>query len=614
MARSSLESRLADAHGTGFVVGPEVTLDEVAGGGRWAEKRVVRAEFMQRLLDAELDAKRPRGLKLRGARIVGQLDLEDWEVASQITLLGCYVDEPLNLSDARLPVLRLPACHVPGIAGDGVETRGDLRLDAGFVADGEVRLIGAHVGGQFALGGARLCTPEGRALCADQIKVDQGVFCRGLEAHGEVRLNGARIGGQLVLSGANLSSEDASGLALCAPGLVVEEGMYCDVLDGHRFTAEGQVRLIGASIGGDFSLDGAQLVGGNGASLAADGLEVGRDMSCSGGFTADGTVRLIGARVGGIFNLDGARLTGRKYPTLVLGEPGGGAQASVEEVVHGSGPALAGDRLTVARSLHCGDGFVADGAVELVAARIGGQLVFKGAELSGVEEGVSLTLERAATEALDLTFAEPPSGAVVLMNARTGRLTDDPRTWPVQRDLRGFAYDSIESATDVRQRLRWIDADGHYDPATFTQLAAFYRREGREEDAGRVAIKKEQRRRAGLALPARSWSHLLYWTVGYGYRTWWATGWLVLVFAIGWIVFDQAQMRETKPSADLPAFQPAIYALDALLPIIDLGQQGGRTPTGFAQWWLWISIIAGWVLTTAIVAALSGLLRRSERQ
>jgi len=69
-----------------------------------------------------------------------------------------------------------------------------------------------------------------------------------------------------------------------------------DVLDGHRFTTEGQVRLIGARIGGDFSLDGAQLVGGNGASLAADGLEVGRDISCSGGFTADGAVRLIGAQ------------------------------------------------------------------------------------------------------------------------------------------------------------------------------------------------------------------------------------------------------------------------------------------------------------------------------
>jgi hypothetical protein len=49
--------------------------------------------------------------------------------------------------------------------------------------------------------------------------------------------------------------------------------------------------------------------------------------------------------------------------------------------------------------------------------------------------------------------------------------------------------------------------------------------------------------------------------------------------------------------------------LDVLLPVVDLGQQTAWTPNGVARWFTWASILAGWVLTTAVVAALSGLLK-----
>jgi len=47
-----------------------------------------------------------------------------------------------------------------------------------------------------------------------------------------------------------------------------------------------------------------------------------------------------------------------------------------------------------------------------------------------------------------------------------------------------------------------------------------------------------------------------------------------------------------------------------LLPVVDLRQQATWIPHGTAQWWAWTSILAGWVLTTAVVAALTGLLKR----
>ena len=53
-----------------------------------------------------------------------------------------------------------------------------------------------------------------------------------------------------------------------------------------------------------------------------------------------------------------------------------------------------------------------------------------------------------------------------------------------------------------------------------------------------------------------------------------------------------------------------MYALDTLLPVVNLRQQAAWIPRGGAQWWASALILAGWILTAAMVAALTGLLRR----
>jgi len=115
-------------------------------------------------------------------------------------------------------------------------------------------------------------------------------------------------------------------------------------------------------------------------------------------------------------------------------------------------------------------------------------------------------------------------------------------------------------------------------------------------------------------LPSRIWNSLLYWTIGYGYRTWQAGLWLLGFLLVGWVVFAEAYpsyMTATKaPGQALPHFQPFVYALDTLVPVVDLHQQDNWIPQGLAQWWAWVSILAGWVLTTAVVAALTGLVKK----
>ena len=65
------------------------------------------------------------------------------------------------------------------------------------------------------------------------------------------------------------------------------------------------------------------------------------------------------------------------------------------------------------------------------------------------------------------------------------------------------------------------------------------------------------------------------------------------------------------PAAGAPAFNAFLYTLDQMLPIIDLGY-AKWVPGGVAQVVSTVTTIFGWVFVTALLAALTGLLRRGD--
>jgi len=136
------------------------------------------------------------------------------------------------------------------------------------------------------------------------------------------------------------------------------------------------------------------------------------------------------------------------------------------------------------------------------------------------------------------------------------------------------------------------------------QLAIAYRNAGREEAARRVAIAKQRKRRN----PLNPLNWLSYATVGYGYRTWLAGAWLAAFLAVGTWVFSRARMIATTTHP--PAFHPFAYAADVIVPVVDLGQKSAWQPQGPALYWSWALTGAGWILTTAVVAGLTGILKR----
>ena len=60
-----------------------------------------------------------------------------------------------------------------------------------------------------------------------------------------------------------------------------------------------------------------------------------------------------------------------------------------------------------------------------------------------------------------------------------------------------------------------------------------------------------------------------------------------------------------------PAFNPLVYTLDLLLPVIDFGQEHAYQPHGAAQWLAYGLIAAGWILATTVAAGLTRVLNRS---
>jgi hypothetical protein len=320
---------------------------------------------------------------------------------------------------------------------------------------------------------------------------------------------------------------------------------------------------------------------------------------------AEGVLNLSGSAIEGVLRLDQAHITGEIF-------------LMAAHVGDGRGEAIAAQGLTVDGDMRCNDGFTAHGPINLRAARITGRLSFRKAVLDAPDSdqqdrsGLHLSLLQAAE--LDLRAAQPIIGGIRLSNARVGTLDDDPAVWPRRIWLHGFTYDYIQtrhaSAVPVNERLEWLRRDTlGYRPQPYEQLAAFYRRSGRDEDARQVLLAKQRHRRTTLHAPGRVFGRLLDWTVGYGYRPWLAAIWLAALLAAGTAVFA-AHPPHVILGGPAPPFNAFTYTLDLLIPIGAFGLRAAFAPAGAAQWFADALIAAGWILATAVIAGITRAVRR----
>jgi hypothetical protein len=572
------------------------------------------------------------GLSARRLRTTGNLELWDgFTSTAGVDLTGARIGGQVVLNNAHLiaPQYPHPMYDLGALVADHLQVEGNLLARGTFTVEGQTRLFAARIGGALDFRGATLSAPGQVVLLADHLDVGLGMGLDGVSASGQVSLRGARVGGQLNLNGSHLSGSPRGQEALDATHLSVGQDMACS----EGFTAEGEICLASAEIGAHLTFEDASLANPGGKALSADWLTVTRSMICGEGFTAAGEVRLPAARIGGQLIFRGARLdnpggTALSVDRVEVGHSLAlingfsstgevsltGAQVGTHlnledaHLANPGGKALSADGITVSTGVRGRKGFTASGTVSFRGASIDGTLDLTSSCLSS-PGGTALDLRSARVADLELRPARPPEGAVDLTAARIGSLTDDPATWPAVLDLRGCTYDTLAGApATVRQRLDWLGlSPGGYTPQVYDQLAACYRRAGRDEAARRVAVAKQRRRRSSLS-PV-SW--LLYATIGYGYRTWLAAVWLAALTAACAPAFSYAYSRRMiRPAPAAPAFHSLAYTLDNLIPVISLGEKAAWTPAGWALYLSWGLTAAGWILTTAAVAGLAGIFSR----
>ena len=511
---------------------------DLAGDGRvdhesmneWGPARTVRAVVLRQLL---VEPQRPvhsKGVRLRGARISGRLDLESATVRCPLLLEDCYLDGPESvvLDYATVHLIVLSRCRVVG------------------------------------------------GLTADLLVVTKGLDLGGSAFEGVVRLLGAEITGQLSFRGAKLTGTDIEGNALVGDGMKVGSNVLLD----QGFSATGAVRLPNTAITGPLFCSGAKLAGIDdyGNALVGDLMRVSGSVFLDKEFSAAGAVSVPGARIGGSLSLDGAEL---------------------------------------AKPI----------AVQASGLRIGGQLAW--APRWAVQGLVDL--ERAAVHRLDDDWSLPDAH------------------WPPAGQLRlaGFTYDGLggEHQASWRQRLDWIRRSHTTATATtptafaaqpYEQLAQVYRQAGQETEARQVAIarRSDLRRYGSLTRTQKLGNWVLDKTIRHGYQPLRAIGLLVAIYAVVLLVFWGAQhhdgvivpAKDTKTitpaptalhcSPAYPCFYPAGYAIDVVVPIVNLGQAEHWRPDGHAAWGSaylgveWVATGFGWAFTTLAVAGYTGLVRK----
>ncbi|MFB6817010.1 oxidoreductase [Streptomyces sp. NPDC056347] len=381
-----------------------------------------------------------------------------------------------------------------------------------------------------------------------------------------VRLTDAQIGTDLLISQIELGP-DRTGRALAGDGLSVAQDLQAELVE-----ARGELSLRGAKVGGSLSLRGSRLRSTEGRrALNAPQLSVERTLYMSEAWVSVDT---------------GVQGTTPPYGILMASTPASGTRSQILECRGG---------------VRLDDGRFGD-AVDLHRARF---------VLGRHEE---LSLRRIVTPELRFNAERPEEGRVVLNGARVVTLIDVSTSWPGPGGLAmgGFVYENLVpyGHFPLSRRLEWVAAaTPEYVPEPYERLATVLRSCGEDADAREVQLAKQRRRRETLPLAAKLWGYLQDWTVAYGYRPGRAALWMALLWAAGTLAFAQ-QVPAAIKQDEHPDWNPALYALDLLIPVINLGQDGYWRMEGGWQWATAVLILLGWILATTVAAGASRLLRR----
>ena len=220
---------------------------------------------------------------------------------------------------------------------------------------------------------------------------------------------------------------------------------------------------------------------------------------------------------------------------------------------------------------------------------------------------------------------------------------DDPASWPNagKLDIGQLKYQAFvaPSPVDVASRLHWLGLSAtSSDPQPYDELAKYYRSVGDISSATKVLIARDDAIYSRAGPIRRAWGKFLKVTVGYGHEPLRTVAWMLAVILLGAALVSigtrAGVMRLTWPENTAPpaghataGLNPLLYSLDVFLPFVNLHQEhywwpdetasgdcaifGRRVPVrgSMLRYYLWLQIMAGWLLSAVFIAGLTGLIQ-----
>lgn len=624
----------------------------------------VRASFI-RFLALGGDCSAPvheHGIDLEGAYITGSLNLEGCQIKGGLRLRRCTLPSTLRFSDSAFcGLLDLSGSRVRRFQGDRLKSESSVFLRKSFTSTGEISFVGARIGGNFDCSDSVFQNHDDDALYADNIVVVGDVFLRGtFKATGSVRLLGANIQGDLDCTGGIFQNQDGDALSFAR----AEIGGNVFMAD--KFRATGEVSLIGAKIHGDLNCSGGTFQNQDQNAITANRVEVGGSVEMGYKFKATGRVVLHGAHITDSWRCSGGTFQNQNKTAISASrlEVGGNLYVNDESVTVGRVNFRAAD---IKGDLSFVDGYFSndDDAIFLQGAKISGALMMYRATIAnGIIDLTAAKIGRLIDDEHSWRGGVHLNGFIY--GSIGGKAPTDARMRIGWLDQQAKAHSGMEG-------------DGsEFRPQPWQQLRKVLREMGHYEAARQIGIEFETRkRRCGLVggtreelpgwLPAWWWltwlwpfyrgvyritAKRLHWGYGfivdYGYRPLKLVFWALLIWGVcaSWFFFAaryegvfvprEAAIYQKKYEAvcgppnhvrwtdckaiqkEYSLFYPAVYSLNVLLPVGNLGQEKAWRPMTtelpgiITQVAVWFETLFGWGASLILVAVVSGLAKRDE--
>ena len=601
LARFSLEgSRLTRLVAVETGIDGELNLCAVQPGGAAGQEHFI-ARLRGIRVDGDLLA---RGAKfartnesnedvvfLQGAEINGNVLFDEgFEAFGAVSVAGARIQGWLQCSGGHF-FNRSDNAEAVALNASTAQIGGNVAIDDGFKAEGIVNFFDSRIEGGFQFEQCSIRNDGGAALQLNNATIG-GQFAGAGKITGQIVISSVQVGRNVDLRGLEIShpvkarsGESAFGTVIDATGASVGGAV---LLQGAN--VKGEVLLADARISGYLSFGGGRFLNANGWAIRAPNVRVGGNLTLKveeGGYAPHGVKTVIEG--------------GAKFDRAQVD----GALTWFNLELRGPGP-----------TGHKG------GMLSIADARIGGALQAK-------------------------NLITQQDAYIDVSGASCAALEDDLKNgWGVERapiDLDGFAYQRLEQDDRWRARLNWLkrgQRDGkRFSPQPYTVLAQVYARAGRREDARRILLAQHDQRTVLASAGPLTWalSSAFGLTAGYGFAPIRAARALILFLALGILgVFAMnAQGALVRPDGQAcnGAIEPALYAIDVALPVIDLGQESrcapGRTaradlPAGLAvadsEWrvfegaalWKWahaLYAVLGAILTALAVITFSGMMK-----